>query len=329
MALALRVCGTAQGPLQGALAEVGAPPVETANVEARCGASIPTPSKWPDAVRRAGVPNARRYFYRKTDPSSAHPSPQRVGADGRPTAIPPPRAPIVAPPAKKRMGGPWDLFISHRQADTGRTAALLEGDLRERRYKVWLDVKMRDCSLPAMMHGVEHSRVFLLVLSDGYFSSDYCRREVLRAIDLQKPIVLAHREGIDVGCALRYMDTALKGQSAQLDAAVDDIKSCTSIQLVVSDSVFAKTTVDKIIAAAGLQPTRTLNAVDSAPSSQANLRRRIKAIASSLQLDEQEHRHMADVLDRAMETLCIRTEVMEKSPPFHERVQVVEQHLGL
>ena len=288
-----------------------------------------THSKWPDAARRAAVPNALRYFGRKPDPATQ----ADHGVKPRLTSfvLPPPpwedaKKPIVPVAEAARpvpnAGGPWDLFLSHKQSETGRAVALLEGDLRERKYRAWLDVKMRDCSLPAMMHGVEHSRVFVLVLSESYFESDYCRRELLRALELNKKIVLAHREGLDVGKALGTMDAALKGRSARLDAALDEIKSCTSIQLIVSDSVFAKTTVTKILVAAGIETTHALDIA------QDNLRRRVKAIASSLQLDCEDF-HMAGLLDRAMETLCIRTEVMDNKPPFHERVDMVEKHLGI
>lgn len=285
-------------------------------------------SKWPAAARRAAVPNAFRYFGRKSDPMTpVEPMQARVSSFvlGPPPWENPntPSAPVSEAARPVRNGGPWDLFLSHKQSETGRAVALLEGDLRERRYRAWLDVKMRDCSLPAMMHGVDHSRVFVLVLSESYFESDYCRRELMRAVDLNKKIVLAHREGLNVGMALGMMDSALKGRSARLDTALEEIKGCTSIQLIVSDSVFAKTTVTKILVAAGIE---TPNALDGGV--QDNLRRRVKAIASSLQL-ECEDRHMAGLLDRAMDTLCIRTEVMDKRPPFHERVELVEKHLGI
>ena len=215
----------------------------------------------------------------------------------------------------------WDFFLSHKQADMGRAVALLEGDLRERKYKSWLDVKMKDCSVPAMMHGVEHSRFFVLVLSEHYFESDYCKMELFKAIELGKPVVLTHREGLDVGTALRLMKEALLGTSEEMDRAVAGIVRCTSIQLVVSDADFARMTVSKILEAAGLE--RASSAV-----AQANLRHRVRAIASSLQIDV-EHRHMAGVLERAMETLCIRPTAASKPLAFHERVHMIEQHLGL
>ena len=56
-----------------------------------------------------------------------------------------------------------------------------------------------------------------------------------------------------MGEALKMMDQALKGK-APSKKAVDDIKKCTSIQLVISDATFAKVTLEKIVDAAGIQP---------------------------------------------------------------------------
>lgn len=159
---------------------------------------------------------------------------------------------------KLNTDGPWDFFLSHKQSDTNNAVALIEGDLRERSYKCWLDVKVKDCSPPAMMEGVECSRVFVLVLSKHYFESEFCIKEVLKAIELRKKIVLCHQEGLHVGDALKMMDKALKGK-APSKKAVEDIKNCTSIQLVMSDATFAKVTVEKMLDAAGFQPLNASN----------------------------------------------------------------------
>ena len=95
--------------------------------------------------------------------------------------------------------GPWDYFFSHKQTETGRAVALICSDLTDCGKKVWLDVNMDDCGVPAMMEGVAQSKNFVIVLSDGYFESTYCCDEAREAMSLGKNVILCHAEGLNVG----------------------------------------------------------------------------------------------------------------------------------
>ena len=133
-------------------------------------------------------------------------------------------------------GGPWDFFLSHKQAECGRAAALACRDLEKEGKRVWLDVNMDNCDTDAMLEGVENAHNFVLVLSDGYFSSKFCAMELRYALKLGKPIILCHAEGMNVGAALQ--------------AAPDEFANVgkhTSIQLIVSDPQFRRLSVEKII----------------------------------------------------------------------------------
>jgi hypothetical protein len=96
------------------------------------------------------------------------------------------------PGTRINQGAPWEFFMSHKQGESGRDVALITRDLEQAGKRVWLDVNMGDCSTAAMMEGVEHSETFVLVLSDGYFDSEFCKMELGRAISLRKNIVLCH-----------------------------------------------------------------------------------------------------------------------------------------
>ena len=121
-------------------------------------------------------------------------------------------------------GGPWDFFVSHVQRESGRTVALIASDLKDAGKKVWLDVNMSDCSLPAMMEGVEDSHNFVLVLTEGYFQSKWCSDELRRAMQVGRNVILCHDEYVNVGAAL-------KAKPPEFESIGDE----TSIKLVVSD----------------------------------------------------------------------------------------------
>ena len=136
----------------------------------------------------------------------------------------------------KNEGGPWDYFLSHKQGESGRTAMAICRDLEKAGKTVWLDVNMDNCDTSAMMEGVEHSHNFVLVLSDGYFKSDFCVMEVRQARKLGKHIVLCHLENLNVGAALQA-----------LPAEFTSIGEHTSIPLIVSNANFRRVSVDQIL----------------------------------------------------------------------------------
>ena len=133
--------------------------------------------------------------------------------------------------------GPWDFFFSHKQAESGQPVALVANDLAKRGKTVWLDVNMKNQSLTAMMHGVDASSNFVLVLSHNYFESEYCRKELRQALKSNKNIILCHTEGLDVGAALTKKPAEFEGIGEE-----------TSIQLVVSNPAFREVAVDQILA---------------------------------------------------------------------------------
>ena len=137
------------------------------------------------------------------------------------------------------QGAPWDFFMSHTQKESGRDVALITMDLRMAGKKVWLDVNMNDCGEPAMMEGVEHSETFVLVLSDGYFDSTYCVKELRRAIDLRKNIVLCHKQGVNVGAILKTKPS---------DPVFANIGDKQSLELIVNDNKYRKVAVERLVA---------------------------------------------------------------------------------
>jgi hypothetical protein len=150
------------------------------------------------------TPTSRLASDRLSSPSSSsssRPSPEK--ADAAPSLLPGLRnegtpwdiRSLFGQPAASMIneGAPWDFFMSHVQRESGRAVALITMDLTMAGKKVWLDVNMNDCGTPAMMEWVEHSNTFMLVLSDGYFDSQFCVMELRRAISLWKKIVLCHK----------------------------------------------------------------------------------------------------------------------------------------
>jgi len=136
------------------------------------------------------------------------------------------------------QGAPWDFFMSHVQRESGRAVALITMDLTMAGKKVWLDVNMNDCGTPAMMEGVEHSKSFMLVLSDGYFDSKYCVMELRRAISLRKKIVLCHMQGVNVGAIL---------QRKPPDPEFASIGDKQSLELVTSDADYREFAVKRLM----------------------------------------------------------------------------------
>jgi hypothetical protein len=139
------------------------------------------------------------------------------------------------------QGAPWDFFMSHVQRESGPDLALITRDLEKAGKEVWLDKNMKDCSTAAMMEGVEHSKTFVLVLSDGYFDSQFCVKELRRAISLEKKIVLCHKQGVNVGAILQ------RKPAGPEFASIGDKQS---LELVTSDAVYREFAVQRLIASA-------------------------------------------------------------------------------
>ena len=136
------------------------------------------------------------------------------------------------------QGAPWDFFMSHVQRESGPDLALITRDLEKAGKEVWLDKNMKDCSTAAMMEGVEHSKTFVLVLSDGYFDSQFCVKELRRAISLEKKIVLCHKQGVNVGAILQ------RKPAGPEFASIGDKQS---LELVTSDAVYREFAVKRLM----------------------------------------------------------------------------------
>jgi hypothetical protein len=136
------------------------------------------------------------------------------------------------------QGAPWDFFMSHVQRESGPDLALITRDLEKAGKEVWLDKNMKDCSTAAMMEGVEHSKTFVLVLSDGYFDSQFCVKELRRAISLEKKIVLCHKQGVNVGAIL---------QRKPPDPEFASIGDKQSLELVTSDADYREFAVKRLM----------------------------------------------------------------------------------
>jgi hypothetical protein len=136
------------------------------------------------------------------------------------------------------QGAPWDFFMSHKQGESGPDMALITMDLLKAGKRVWLDKNMKDCSTAAMMEGVEHSKTFVLVLSNGYFDSTFCVMELRRAIELRKKIVLCHKQGVNVGAILQ------RKPAGPEFASIGDKQS---LELVTSDAVYREFAVKRLM----------------------------------------------------------------------------------
>ncbi|XRB16498.1 protein kinase domain-containing protein [Pseudoscourfieldia marina] len=97
----------------------------------------------------------------------------------------------------------WSFFISHRQKETALYAEKLCSSLGGH-SNVWLDVNMPDKSLKGMEEGVKLSQSFVAIISDTYFESEYCCKEMTWALKYNKPITLCHPLDINVGAALKH-----------------------------------------------------------------------------------------------------------------------------
>jgi hypothetical protein len=179
------------------------------------------------------------------------------------------------PGTRINQGAPWEFFMSHKQGESGRDVALITRDLEKAGKRVWLDVNMGDCSEAAMMEGVEHSETFVLVLSDGYFDSTYCVKELRRAISLRKNIVLCHKQGVNVGAIL---------QRKPSDPEFASIGAKQSVELISNDAKLRKFQVDRLIESAEAPKKDSASAPPPPPVMQRGVGARVEhARTESLQ----------------------------------------------
>ena len=126
------------------------------------------------------------------------PPPPPVAATGAPPPPPsPPPSPPVAPPQQQSLF-PLNLFISYRREDTSTFATKLYGDLRVNGYDVFFDVQSitgADCLNDAISSAIEKCDVMIVILSETYSNSDWCRKELKFAAKKKKWVIIKRLEG--------------------------------------------------------------------------------------------------------------------------------------
>lgn len=111
--------------------------------------------------------------------------------------------------------GKWRFMLSHVQRECGAEATDVAHSLGM--TSCWLDVKMKDKSVAAMEEAVANSDFFVCILSDGYFLSEFCRMEMMWALQYKKPIISTYKAGCNVGSVLNEAPQKLSGIS-QIDS---------------------------------------------------------------------------------------------------------------
>ena len=87
-----------------------------------------------------------------------------------------------------------------------------------------------------MQDGVRRSEAFVCILSEGYFESEYCCKEMRWAIEKEKPILSTYKNGMNVGALLNTAPKDIR----------DQIKTVDSIGLDAGDSDVFELKVKKL-----------------------------------------------------------------------------------
>ena len=99
--------------------------------------------------------------------------------------------------------GHWDYFISHAQKDGAVFAEGIYSAMKfEQNKTCWLDVKMKERDESAMENGVINSNIFLMIVSETYFTRPFCIKEIEWAVKYKKPIVIV----IDVKLKIKLVN---------------------------------------------------------------------------------------------------------------------------
>jgi WD40 repeat protein len=147
------------------------------------------------------------------------------------------------------------FFLSHKQQPVQAKAMMLATKLECIGFKVWLDVQAKDLCTGGMMDGVNNSENFLLIFTDGYFESKYCRMELDKAVELEKPIVVIFEEREEFGGAsLDKLKAQVPDKYAFLtDTHVDGSMKHGWIRLHVRDE-FEKQMIDLVLKHCDIPP---------------------------------------------------------------------------
>ena len=118
-----------------------------------------------------------------------------TSAVGAPTA----QAPAISRDALPVLPMLYHTFLSHAQMDAAGVVATLFFEFGRKGMSSWLDMHQDDLTLPGMLRGIENSDCFLLVLTENVLKSWFCQQEILKALELQKPIQLVLEEDPRLG----------------------------------------------------------------------------------------------------------------------------------
>jgi hypothetical protein len=112
--------------------------------------------------------------------------------------------------------GNWKFFISHKQSETATEGVMLMSEWGK--DACWLDRNMKDKSEAAMQEGVEESETFVCILSEGYFQSAYCCKELTWAFAADKHVVSTYKAGLNVGAILNKAPEELRERICKVDS---------------------------------------------------------------------------------------------------------------
>ena len=133
-----------------------------------------------------------------------------MAAAGAGAASPKAPSPAVAPSARTHV------FLSNAQWSGGDQCLLLRDALCARGLRVWLD-QDNEPTATGMEEGIAGAGCVVLFLSSGYFSRPAVQREVKRAVELRKPLLLVHDAGAPWGAAWEHIVGAARAYAS--DAA--------------------------------------------------------------------------------------------------------------
>lgn len=214
----------------------------------------------------------------------------------------------------------WTFFLSHVQRETATEAVQLAHALGTE--ICWLDRMVDDRSVDGMRRGVHRSSVFLCILSEGYFDSQYCMSELAWALAERKPIVTVFPCGTDVGALLRKAPEShpLDGEALEVRKR---LQSVDAIKIDAKDDAYFKLGVLKIQQRTG-QFRAPVDSVASAAAAARTLRSRAVMAAEAVG-HKHEGKHLRKIVDELAASL-IGSQIDMGAPVAH-KLDRVEREL--
>ena len=115
-------------------------------------------------------------------------------------------------------------MISYVQEDSSSEAERLFGELGAKLGRpdgvspIWLDNHMDKKGEKAMQEGVENSAVVIVLLSPGYFQSEFCCKELRWAKAANNTVISAYSSDFNVGAILKEAPEDLKSWIQAIDS---------------------------------------------------------------------------------------------------------------